>query len=286
MPERMPWSKWEWDRWEGEETLKQCSLAAQGLWMRLLCQASKNEGLLLINGKPPGIGAISNLVGKPVEEVLPLMQELESEGVFSRTGTGVIYNRRMARGNKRALAGRLGGLAKSRNQQTIPGLLLAESESESESPLAPQGVSAKDVEEIWRIASKVSRGRSSKEQVAEALRAAVDRGHKPAVILAGVGGYFRSKDATREGGQYAMGVHRLLQRDRWEAHVPRNVVPITEASPWPARVRGWVQNHYWNTVDWGPNPWKPDCQCPAEFLTREALARPDEETLQSAVEEG
>ena len=218
MPDRLPWAKWEWDRWETEETLRECSLASQGLWMRLLCVMSKNAGKLLINGKPPGIPSIARLGHVDAAEVLPLLQELEREGVFSRDGAGVIYCRRMAKGSHKSSATKCGspkcGSRKPMNQQEDSGLLKLESESESESPLTPSGgpISDRDVEEVWKIASQISRGRSSRDQVREAMEAARHRGHKVAAIIAGVLGYYRSLDAKRDGGKFVMGLHRLKSR--------------------------------------------------------------------------
>ena len=49
-----PWSKFFWNDWENDPALKLCSLAAQGLWMRMLCICAKGEtrGWLLVSGRP------------------------------------------------------------------------------------------------------------------------------------------------------------------------------------------------------------------------------------------
>ena len=59
MTTRLPWSKFEWQKWEAEPTLKLCSLGAQGLWMRLLCVMAQEDGYLLVNGRAPSVVAIS-----------------------------------------------------------------------------------------------------------------------------------------------------------------------------------------------------------------------------------
>ena len=99
------------------------------------------------------------------------------------------------------------------------------------------------------------------------MEAARHRGHKVAAIIAGVLGYYRSLDAKRDGGKFVMGLHRLIQKDRFLTFVPSNVVSLAEATPWPGRMRGWVKNQYWNTVDWGPKPGRDGCEVPPEFLS-------------------
>jgi len=77
------------------------SLAAQGLWSRMLCWAHQNEehrGFLeLPNGQPMTEAQIALRVGRSIREVRPRLEELENYNVFSRSPTGAIYCRRMAR---------------------------------------------------------------------------------------------------------------------------------------------------------------------------------------------
>lgn len=65
---------------------------------------------------------------------------------------------------------------------------------------------------IWAVAPKIARQRSSQDEVAVALLAAVGRGHDPARVLAGVKAAYAS---TVFEGQHAKGVHRLIEHDRW-----------------------------------------------------------------------
>lgn len=98
----MKWSKFFWQDWESDEGLRQCSLAAQGLWMRLLCICAKAEpyGYLAIAGQSLDDSSIARAVGVPSSEVRTLMAELEQWGVFSRDGKGRIYSRRLVRDYK------------------------------------------------------------------------------------------------------------------------------------------------------------------------------------------
>lgn len=102
------WSKFWWDDWQGDAELRTCSLAAQGLWMRLLCIAHKGTpiGHVTINGKVPTAKKLAAVVGVSEKEVTKLLAELDEAGVFSRTADGTIYNRRMEKEGKQRDAGR------------------------------------------------------------------------------------------------------------------------------------------------------------------------------------
>lgn len=122
----MPWAKWFWSDWESDAALRVCSLAAQGLWMRMLCIAAQHEpiGYVAVNGIGCTIEDIAKLGGVPVEEAERLVQELEARGVFSRNGKGTIYNRRMVRDAKKAKKarenGKKGGNPTLSKQSEIP----------------------------------------------------------------------------------------------------------------------------------------------------------------------
>lgn len=93
------WSKFWWADYEGDDALRVVSLAAQGLWMRMLCAMHKGApyGHLTINGRAPTVREIGMLASVSEGKTKKLVQELEKSGVFSRTETGVIYCRRMVR---------------------------------------------------------------------------------------------------------------------------------------------------------------------------------------------
>lgn len=90
---------WYWDRYMADAALSMCSLAAQGLWARMLgyCAMSEDRGYLLVAGKRVDVAMLAVLVGRPLEEVAPLIEELEINRVFSRTRGGVVYNRGMVK---------------------------------------------------------------------------------------------------------------------------------------------------------------------------------------------
>lgn len=104
----LPWSKFFWADWESDGGLRQCSLAAQGLWMRMLCICARSDtrGYLTIAGVHLDVAALATAVSRPETEVGPLMEELERWGVFSRDRKGLIYSRRMVRDDKKSKDGR------------------------------------------------------------------------------------------------------------------------------------------------------------------------------------
>jgi hypothetical protein len=76
-----------------------CSLAAQGLWLRLLMLMHDSEryGYLCHNGSPIPPQMLARRCGCSLEEFNVCLAELEAAGIPSRTENGIIYCRRMAR---------------------------------------------------------------------------------------------------------------------------------------------------------------------------------------------
>lgn len=97
-----PWGKWFWNDWASDAGLRVSSLAAQGLWMRMLCVAATADplGYVLIAGRPVTATDLALLTGAPEAQIDELWQELDRNGVFSRDRQGRIYNRRMVRDAK------------------------------------------------------------------------------------------------------------------------------------------------------------------------------------------
>ena len=120
------WGKFFWNDWQGDPCLRLCGLAAQGLWMRMLCLAAESDpiGYVKIAGRPCTAQDLVKLTGESNETVDRLLSELETNGVFSRTRGNVIYSRRMVRDSKRSAkareTGKLGGNPTLSKQNTIP----------------------------------------------------------------------------------------------------------------------------------------------------------------------
>lgn len=299
--DRLPWGKFVWAHWENDEALALCSMAAQGLWMRLLCIAVKEDGYVLVGGKAPPVEKLARIVRSDVGMVQGWLEELEAEGVFSRTGDGVIYSRRMVREAKNAKRNRENG-AKGGNprlrkhegnpasdnhpqqpapQPSAPEGVKAEKEEIREEKKGPNGPVrsaapsdelASQIDRLWTSANRTSRGRSSRKDVERALRAALARGHDFDLIAAGVEGYFRSREATRDDGEYAKGLHRVIENDRWQEFATadagrlgapdQNDDPLR--NPTPFRQRLWMQDfkggQEWREHERGPKPGQLGCR--------------------------
>lgn len=123
------WTKFYWSDWSSDSRLKLCSLAAQGLWMQMLCLAAQNDpiGYLSIADRPLGVTDLARLIGASETELGAPLEELERNRVFSRDRNGRIYSRRMVKDAKDAADfkkwGKLGGnptLGKGRGN--LPGV--------------------------------------------------------------------------------------------------------------------------------------------------------------------
>jgi hypothetical protein len=85
------------------DSVSGCSLAAQGLWLRMMMIAHDSEryGYLSINGLPIPSGSIASRCGCTPEQYETLFGELTRAGVPSVTSaspvTGIIYSRRMVK---------------------------------------------------------------------------------------------------------------------------------------------------------------------------------------------
>lgn len=198
--------------------------------------------------------------------------EVDQEGFLTHGRVSAEHDKAQKLSEIRRQAGRLGGRPRkpveeskkangkaNANQNGKQTILQTETPITfpfGESPIVPKGTALPEaVNRIWSKAPKISRERSSKADLKKSLEAAVKRGCDLAQIEAGLGAYFASEDATRDGGRFVKGVHRLVQGDRWSSHAPSDEglfaePQITEAD---ARRLAWTKNRYWNP-DWGVRP--------------------------------
>jgi hypothetical protein len=123
--DKNPWVKWFWADYESDAGLRSSSLAAQGLWMRMLSIMAKSKtiGMMLDGESKMESKTLAKLVGEKVLHIEALLKELKTHGVYSQDDDGVIFNRRMARDGQlseiRAKAGRKGGRPKKQNESKI-----------------------------------------------------------------------------------------------------------------------------------------------------------------------
>jgi hypothetical protein len=94
-----PSTRWYFNDWMTDLGVRQCSAAARGLWMEMLCLAAAADpvGHVLVGGQPATACSLAKHTGWDKRNVGRWLAELERNGVFSRSENGTIYNRRMVR---------------------------------------------------------------------------------------------------------------------------------------------------------------------------------------------
>lgn len=251
--------------------------------MRLLCIAVKEGGYVLVGGAPPSPEKLARLVRCSVDEINEWLAELETESVFSRTGQGVIYSRRMVRDAKISQKNRENG-AKGGN----PNLRKQSGISQSDNPPATAPVKAdkrKEEETIeerqasndarvskdffgqaWSAFPEAGRRRSSTKKARTAWDRAATAAGGEAALLEAVVIFSGSAEATRDGGQFVPAMDRWLRDARWE-HYRAGLFSrsgTTIDAPSERQQRSWMQDLQANEFSWrperGPRPGQPGCR--------------------------
>tara|TARA_R110000868_G_scaffold192957_1_gene437590 strand:+ start:66 stop:890 length:825 start_codon:yes stop_codon:yes gene_type:complete len=118
-PVKYRWQKFNFEDWASDPCLRKCSLAAQGLWVRVvgLIYAAKDGGRLSDNGQPYSDAHLAAVLGYNPRTVRPLMRELLEAGVYD-VEDGFAVSRRLKRESYRsqinAISGSNGGRKTSR----------------------------------------------------------------------------------------------------------------------------------------------------------------------------
>ena len=125
-----PSTRWFFNDWDNEPGMKFCSLAAQGLWFKMLGLAARSReyGAVLIGDHPslhaadlPSLLA-SSCGSETVESIGKLVDDLVTFKVASVDQLGRVFNRRMVAEAElsaaRAAAGRAGAEATKQKRQT------------------------------------------------------------------------------------------------------------------------------------------------------------------------
>jgi hypothetical protein len=104
--------------------VRACSPLSRYVWMEMIGLMFEAEpyGHLVLAGRPVDNSTLARLIGMELGDVRQAVRELEANRVFSRTDDGVIYSRRMLRGEKlsqkRAESGAKGGRKSGRWKDT------------------------------------------------------------------------------------------------------------------------------------------------------------------------
>jgi hypothetical protein len=167
----LPWGKFFWKDWLTDPALSVCSLAAQGLWMRMLCIMSMSNppGHLTL---PPTRRAdseakqVARLCLADARQVRALLDELETRQVFSREG-GIIVSRRMIRDAELSVIGRAAALKSWKNRKGQPkgqpNAKRTNGEAEGSHEREPMPRSDADTESPPKGAPRQSRSRKPKQ---------------------------------------------------------------------------------------------------------------------------
>lgn len=106
----LPFIKFYTKDWQGDNSLRTCSIAARGLWIEMLCimNCAERRGYLETKKQVPLTEEIvSRLTGVDKGEVNHLTTELIEAGVVSiEDNTGIIYSRRMVNDDEKSKNGR------------------------------------------------------------------------------------------------------------------------------------------------------------------------------------
>jgi hypothetical protein len=117
-----------WNDWDNEPGMKFCSLAAQGLWVKLLSLAarSREHGVVVVGEHASKVEDLPALLapacGETADILRALIDQLVAFKVASVDDQGRLYNRRMVSearlSDARAAAGRVGAHVTNRKRQT------------------------------------------------------------------------------------------------------------------------------------------------------------------------
>ncbi len=277
-----PSSRWFWNDWDNDRGLQLCSLAAQGLWMRMLSIAARAGGYVRVGDKACSTADIAALIGKQADEVALLIDELAVRGVFSRTRYGTIYSRRMLRDSKRSAInstnGRRGGNP-TLLKQTQKNTSVKPSPSATPSPLSPlvpipkkdtrKRVASLEGFEIWwqGYPRKVGKADAEKAWPKALALASVEElaagciSYVADCAMLGMEERFIKHPATWLNGKHWL--DEPIKKPNGHA-APNGLMNYDE--PWPQRIRSWKRDGVWMFDQWGPRPGEPGCRAPEALL--------------------
>jgi hypothetical protein len=280
-----PWMKFYPRDWRGDQSLRAVSIAARGLWMECLCimHEAKPYGHLLLNGEPVEDGTLARMCGAPVDEVSALMAELRQAGVFSVTGKGVVFSRRMTKDHARASKGKKAAQKRWAQDTENAGINSAPNGSPNRKPTtqkpearkkganAPSAGASKNVETveaIWKLLPAKKRKLTSKSKLVRPLAKILKAGHRPEAVIAAVSRCYSEPRHKEDGGQFAPAAYSFLADGVWENYAPQDAVtgPEPDLSTWQNAMRLFVETGQWSSQVYGPKPGEPGCRVPDGLL--------------------
>ena len=135
----LPWMKWFWGDWFKCPEIRALRPETRCAWFEMLglMWESTERGYLTLNGNPYPMDCLARCLGFAQANLEQSIAEMELFNVFSRREDGAIYNRRMISdcelGEKRAIAGKRGGICSSKTRSKIQANNQASTDSDSDS---------------------------------------------------------------------------------------------------------------------------------------------------------
>ena len=123
---KQPWMKFYPTDWRSDPALRQCSMAARGLWIHMISimHEADEYGELAVKRTRMTVEMLAKDASINPRTTRLLLAELEAKGVFERDESGTIYSRRMKREKQRSQIytanGSRGGNPKLLNQLDKP----------------------------------------------------------------------------------------------------------------------------------------------------------------------
>lgn len=228
---RKPWRKFYPQDWRADHLLRQCSPAARGVWIDLLCIAwmSHQEGYLVNpDGSAMDTGQIAKSIGEQPAVVTRAIEELERTGTVSRSESGILYSRRIVReveaSELASRNGRLGGnpRLKGGGNGSDKGGLILNSPGTGYAPSVSVSVSASDSSGWGSAEGETTPAgpsflafwhaypptiRTKYNECLAAWGECMTEGHDPALIVAKAREYGESEQGR---GEFAVGAPRFL----------------------------------------------------------------------------
>lgn len=286
-----PWMKFYPRDWRGDQALRAVSLAARGLWMEclMLMHEAKPYGHLVVGREPPTDDVLARLAGCSPVEIQPLLAELESANVYSRTNNGIIYSRRMTSDKRKAdkcrNAVNTGRWHKDSVSAATPNRSPNRTPTETPNSHIPdvQTSSSARTREAARGLELECRKRLGSEPIL------LDRDFSPiqrlldggmvtdADVLVGVDSAMAEPNFRIKHWSQLVGWVSRAAKDRLagkQKAIPI-VSPATPKRPayedytepnWRFVITRYKGGDAWNLRDWGPPPGDPECRVPTHLL--------------------
>lgn len=295
------YSKFFWADWSSDPKLLLCSLAAQGLWMRLLCLAAESDrpGHVLIAGRKPTVRELHDVTRAPIADLEKLMAELKKNGVCDTDRDGVMISRRMVRDFRRRVISSAGGKSRQRQiaenveNSTVGSSLSAQPictatiyhkpESTNHQPEQPAAAS-RSVDENWGAIARLSEaigfnltrqtgGFRFVDQLVrlEAEGFDLELDMIPACNEARATGKIPPDLTSLEWFRRRFESKRAQRKVSAIAAVP-NASPSLTFDEWAQALRTFLVVGIWVRSDWGPAPTEPGCKAPADMIAKAKTA--------------